>query len=128
MKDSNYIAYLENLALSAMAYRNSEEDIPKIDEPGITYSVYNARYCINRHRMAREGKADERGVVPDPPHTLTLIGGIGYFDVYLDLPMGEAIRRYRAEKDNDSSFKVSSFTFRESFGVYDAWPTEKKDK
>jgi hypothetical protein len=65
VRDANYIKYLETLALSLMNHMSDGDKILKIDEPGITYGVYNARQCIREHQEARAGLREVRGVEPE---------------------------------------------------------------
>lgn len=67
-------------------------------------------------------------VVEDPnilPHTLVTIGWTGVQVAYLDVPVDEAIRRYREHEgmtpDEPLECPVVTFAFRDSFGVYSAW-------
>jgi hypothetical protein len=65
-------------------------------------------------------------------HTLTIIGAVGSFRAYLDVPREEAELRYWGDKSDIrgpkvvDSARIRIIEFDDEIGVYDAWEVEPK--
>ena len=65
-------------------------------------------------------------------HTLIVIGGVGDYRAYLDVPRKEAEARFWAEVYHGGpelihSAKIKEFSFDEEFGTYDVWSVEPEE-
>ena len=54
-------------------------------------------------------------------HRLIVIGWLGSQTAYLDLSEEEARARYNKENPHDTDAPVKTLSFKDSFGVYNAW-------